>query len=280
MTNLRYPLERLERDSDYLKVRVLENPNKTPVGTILLPIPESLSDMNGVTWESDSLDSVSKFLYDSAKNVVDRATEAAKDGGTLGAAQAAVDSISNSLLTAGNAAVNNQDVNNALVTKFTADAANNIGANVDAASLLSRETGQVLNPNMELLFKGVQLRGFTFNFKMTPRSAAEGQQVKGIINTFKKRMAAKQSVSGSNSGVFIAAPDIFELEFMSGGRPHPFLFKLKKCALVNMNVSYSDQGPYITYEDATPVAMTMSLQFRELSPVFQEDYDGTDGVGF
>ena len=36
--------------------------------------------------------------------------------------------------------------------------------------LLQRSTGSILNPNMELLFQGPQLRDFTFQFKLSPRS--------------------------------------------------------------------------------------------------------------
>ena len=51
-----------------------------------------------------------------------------------------------------------------------------------------------------------------------------------------------------------------------------------------MNVNYTGTGTYATYEDATPVSMTLNLTFTELSPVYQEDYNdnpGADeGVGF
>jgi len=58
---------------------------------------------------------------------------------------------------------------------------------------------------------------------------------------------------------------------------------MKPMALKNMNVSYSDTGAYTTYEDSTPVKMTMSLSFTELNPVYREDYGDSfsrDGVGY
>ena len=49
-----------------------------------------------------------------------------------------------------------------------------------------------------------------------------------------------------------------------------------------MNVTYVGTGAYATYSDGTPVKMDLTaLRFRELSPVYNEDYaDITDGVGF
>jgi hypothetical protein len=37
---------------------------------------------------------------------------------------------------------------------------------------------------------------------------------------------------------------------------------------------------YATYDDATPVSMTMDLTFKELEPIYDVDYDDADGVGF
>jgi len=308
---LRYPLEMIDSNSDYLQIRVMkyrapglgqgvtsgsfslptsQNMIGTSLGTILLPIPEGLTDFNGVTWDTDSLNGVSAAIVQAGTNVVDAAT-AANPGAfdnifssAVDAAGAGFQALQQEVLGFGEAlnGPGGSDIRNALKTKFIAGAANLLNANVNAESILSRTTGQVLNPNMELLFKGVQLRSFGFTFKLTPRSRAESQEIKGIINTFKRRMAAKRSTDSSSSGVFISSPDVFQLEFKSGGRKHPFLFSMKKCALVDMSVSYSDQGPYMTYEDASPVAMTMNLKFRELSPVYEEDYaDNIDGgVGF
>ena len=299
---LRYPYERIDGNSDYLQIRVLSY--KAPglgntqdlfnipssanggrgtdisLGSIILPIPEGLTDMNGVTWEGDRLNSIDAGIFKSAESVVNNPNiaEEVKNGNILSAAGAFLKGGLDAGKTFGSQVVNNQQAMDAITTKLTADAANIVGANVDANSIISRTTGQVLNPNLELLFKGVQLRTFQYGFKLTPRNSRESAEVKAIINTFKRRMAAKK---GSSNGIFINSPDIFELKFKTGNRDHPFLFSMKRCALKNMNVSYMDTGLYATYEDATPVAMTLNLTFQELSPVYNEDYDEVnDGVGF
>ena len=68
--------------------------------------------------------------------------------------------------------------------KATSAALGALGANVSAADLLARQTGQIFNPNMELLFNGPTLRSFSFSFKMTPRSPSEAQECKNIIRSF------------------------------------------------------------------------------------------------
>ena len=50
-----------------------------------------------------------------------------------------------------------------------------------------------------------------------------------------------------------------------------------------MNVNYTGDGTYSTYEDSTPISMTMDLTFKELEPIYDADYDAVserEGVGF
>jgi hypothetical protein len=117
---------------------------------------------------------------------------------------------------------------------------------------------------------------------MAPREQKEAMAVKNIIRTFKKSMAAKNTRGGAGAGLFISSPNIFQLEYRSGNKKHPFLNTFKPCALLNMAVDYTASGAYSTYEDATPVHMKLTLTFQELNPVYFDDYnDSTDiGVGY
>ena len=166
--------------------------------------------------------------------------------------------------------------------KATSAAIGALGGNVSAADLLARQTGQIFNPNMELLFNGPTLRSFSFTFKMTPRSPAEAQECKNIIRSFKSNMAPKTKNTGSlgGSGMFLKTPNVFELRYKKGNGDHPFLHKFKQCFLTNVSVNYTGEGVYTTYDDATPVSMQIDLSFKELEPIYDVDYDDAGGVGF
>lgn len=303
MQNLRYPLQRLESNSDYLAINIIEyNPPgigsgggifniksgssvnnskvRVPIGRIFLPIPEGLNDNNSVQWNSDSLNGLQAASVDVLDGIIKDMNLKELTADPMGTLQ---NTAGNVLTKLGDAysGLKDENTKNILRQYFAVQAANVFNANIDPNSVLGRTTGQVLNPNLELLFKGVNLRMFTFTFTMTPRSPQEGEVVKGIIKTFKRRMAPKNSVGTAARGLFIKSPDVFELQFRTGNKPHPFLFKLKTCALKDMRVSYSNAGPYATYEDGTPVSMTMTLTFQEINPIYQGDYDDNDpGVGF
>ena len=162
---------------------------------------------------------------------------------------------------------------------------NAFGGNVSSESILSRATGQILNPNLELLFQGSNIRSFPFTFDFAPRDRREAQEIKGIIRAFKQSMVPRTDSSGGPiaSGIFIKSPKVFLISYKSGNKAHPFLNRFKACALLDMNISYTASGTYATYQDGTPVHMNMTLIFKELNPIYAEDYDtdeGQIGVGY
>ena len=62
------------------------------------------------------------------------------------------------------------------VTRILASKAVGIAnINITPAQILARSTGQILNPNMELLFNGPSLRTFRFQFKFVPRGPKEAK---------------------------------------------------------------------------------------------------------
>ena len=53
----------------------------------------------------------------------------------------------------------------------------------------------------------------------------------------------------------------------------------KECALQTLTVNYATECQYETYEDCVPTAYEMQMQFTELEPVFNDDYDNNDSFG-
>ena len=248
-------------------------------GTILLQIPSQVQDGNSASYGDSRMNGL---VAAAAQGVTDVMTgikfdnmqdSITKVGGEL---KANVDKTLGNL--GGGAGI--QDI----ATKFlTSKAVGAFGGNVSVNQLLARESGEILNPNMELLFNGPTLRSFRFSFKMTPRSSAEAEQVKLIIRSFKRNMAPKTAESAGKSGsrgnFFLKSPNIFELRYRSGNQDHPFLHKFKQCFLTDVSVNYTGEGVYATYEDATPVSMILDLSFKELEPVYDVDYDSEQGQG-
>ena len=250
-------------------------------GTILLPIPASLQDTNNVRYDSSNLNGLAAAgveLAESGMRAIDftkpvqQQADALRDTagvfkdrvqGGVGSPSAAKDIIIKSLASA---------------------AVNQFGANTNFNQLLARSTGEILNPNMELLFGGPTLRNFRFQFKFTPRNEKEAEQVRLIIRAFKRNMAPQAQGGQLNSGNwFLKTPNVFKLRYRTGRNDHPFLNKFKQCFLSDVQTTYTADGVYSTYDDGTPVSMTLDLSFKEIQPIYDIDYDarpGTQAVGY
>ena len=301
---LRYPYEALTETTDYLQITIKNYPGASQDGTlientnfgsnksaldvsntaasslkpaqlepengvIILPMPSNIEDSNSVSYDGDTLNGLTAFGLEGFGHLVS-ADYAALFGMKNKENQKAA--LNDLFVKMGDSANRTGIANAADVLKFmnaslATSAVNIFGSNVSIDSLLARTEGKILNPNMELLFKNVTLRTFRFSFKMTPRDEVESMQVKSIIRSFKKNMAAKKA-----SGIYLDTPNIFELEYKKGNKLHPFLHRFKQCALSDMSVNYTGENVYATYSDGTPISLILNLTFKELVPIYEDDY--------
>ena len=237
-----------------------------------LPIPQEVSDSNTVSWGEDKMN-----IFQLAG--ITAASQFQKDAGQ--SFQQALDFMNKGISFKGF----DEGTQNAIRNAISGAAINQLGGNVSMSSIISRTTGQVLNSNLELLFGGVNLRSFPFSVTFTPRYYEEMLEVKQIIRQLKSSMNAKGKTmsAGSASGAFLKSPDVFSLRYLHNGQDHPFLNQFKMCALTGMSVNYTNAGTYASYEDGSPVSIRLNMTFKELNPIYSEDYDGmgeSDGVGF
>ena len=235
-----------------------------------LPIPANVNDTSACQWGADTMN-----FFEMAGLGIGAALIGQEDGA---ATQAAVMQTMTGNL---NIPGLNPDLRKAFTASVSGLALNALGSNVSARSVLSRSTGQVLNSNTELLFEGVALRTFPFDMTFTPRSPEEAKVVKDIIRSFKKSMSARQN--GEGGKMFLNAPDIFLLRYLHQGKDHPFLNSFKPCALTQLTTNYTGAGVYSTYNDGTPVQVKLRMVFKEINPIYQEDYDDSasgPGVGY
>jgi len=312
---LRYPLESLTEHTDYLQIDIEEyvalgnyvsNPgdnnryvtgnyftsdragrrsssrlSKKPLvnaGTILLPVPSNLQDSNNVQYDTSTLNGLAAVGVKAAEQTMNLDLKNIGQDLTK-MAQQAKGTIREGVGPGSSAVARN------LVNKFLASKAIGIfGQNVTTSQLLARGSGEILNPNMELLFGGPTLRNFRFNFKLTPRNQKEAEQVKLIIRAFKRNMAPQAQGGTLDSGnFFLKTPNVFSLRYRTGRKNHPFLNRFKQCFLSDMSTTYTGEGIYSTYDDGTPVSILLDLSFKEVQPIYDIDYDsrpGTEAVGY
>ena len=252
------------------------------LGQITLPMPNQVLDANSVQWTSDSMDSVTAAATSLIGNNLPAAV-----GADLAAQLASnifkMDGIKSlpkmgvlSLLAA-NAAGGGSESNAALKSAIQSFMLNRFGFDVPPESILARGFGVVPNSNIQLLFQNVKLRDFTFKYKMSPRSEDEAKTINYILRWFKQGMAAKKRTLQAGGGaLLLGTPNIFKLEYKSGGAPIKGVNKFKLCALSNFSVDYASGGQWAAYDKGQPVSVSMSMTFNEIEPIYDTDYQDTE----
>lgn len=284
MPILRYPQKKIENDDDWMKIDIYQYKPGTfsesgfnvgaggrqgsIIQSILLPIPVNLPANTLMTpWGESEINP----LQVAGMNVVEKTLiGGVVDGGknlittTKGIIDAATSSIGLKAST----------------LALASAAVQQLGGNLTAGKALSRFAGITFNENVELTFNGVQLRGpSSFQFTLTPRNDTEKEIIRQIILSLKENMTPSQGTAGGTTGIFLNAPNVFQISYKKGRSDHPFLNKFKVTALRSLSVNFTPQN-YATYEDGTPVSVILDLQFQELTPIYKEDYKNASAVGY
>jgi len=222
------------------------------IGSVILPVPGGITDTNAVSWGSEKMNPLEAATSALALGFISKGSKGATD-----AAGAIAESVS----------AGREDIKTAIAAAF-AGAATGTGA-----QLLTRTTGAIINPNMELLFQAPTLRPFNFTFKLSPRNSDEAKEVIRIIRFFKQGM----SPITTPSNLFLKSPHTFKIQYkLRNDKEHPYIGKIKECALTGFTVDYTPDGNYATFEDGVMTSYQISMTFQELEPVFNSDYTELD----
>lgn len=130
------------------------------------------------------------------------------------------------------------------------------------AAGLFATTGRVINPQMEMIYSNPEFRQFVMDFRLIPRNQAESGTILSIIKNL-KYYAAPQ-IPKETGGRYFIPPAQFEIEFYDANNArNQFLFRTKKCVLEDVSIDYTENGVFSTFYDGAPVAIRLSLKFRE-----------------
>ena len=243
---------------------------KDPGDVIQFPMTGSLSETNAVNWTDDTISEIQNIAAGIAMN---RITTSDNPFAAVGGAFMDV-------LKSGQEAFKDKDIQRAIAAYFAGQAAS-------VPNILQRSEGKMINNNLELLFNGPSLRSFNFSFQLRPRTKSEADLCRRIIRSLKKNSAPGRSPDF----MFLTTPNIFRIQYiynsdspdlaenasvLSTSTEHPFMNRIKPCALTSLNVNYTPEGSYMTYEDGgSMTGYDLNLTFKEIEPIYADDHLST-----
>ena len=147
----------------------------------------------------------------------------------------------------------------------------------DTYGLANKIFGRATNPYMEVIFKDMPLREFTYSFTFQPKDTKERDDVQNIIKTFRFHMAPELQEQNMR---FMGIPSTFDIHYMyqsSNGidalewrtaKQNPFINKIATCVLKDCRVTYVDAAK--SFRDGSPTQITMTLSFKETEMITKE----------
>lgn len=279
----RYPYDILDETTDYLLIECLEykasggvsdfigaNSAQTTLKkaqqkfSIVLPVPDNIATGNKVGWGDFRLSNVGGALANAAGNAMNVAAEANIVETFREAGTTLYDNVKAAGTLGGNSSLISY-----IKGRVSAEVVNSLtGSNISANQLIAKQSGQIVNQNLELLFAGVTLRDFGFAWNLTARDQKESIEILEFIRKLKRAQSPKRA---QDTG-FLQSPDVFRLSYRTGARTHDYLNAFKICALQSIGVNYTGSGVHMTYPDGAPVHQVLNLSFKELEPIYAEDY--------
>ena len=228
---------------------------------IIMYMPQDIQDSFAAKWEGKKFGQITTGLI-SAAGQEGNINKLKKAGDTLDA------SLEKSMVEAAASIVTG------LAQKITGDT-------ITAGDLFGGISGVARNPNVEVLFQSMELRTFDLTFKMTPFDENDVQRMDAIIRIFKMAMLPQYNLGEGvevfdrqNEALdagFIQVPKVCAVNFMRGSARNHYLPRYKMCAITDVNVNYTPDNVYATFDRSSPVATEIKISFMETKLVFSED---------
>ena len=248
---------------------------KDYIGVVKMPIPNQLAISNSVGWGGETANPLNAGAFLAGLDIAGQAINNFPEErlgavtGAFGDAFTSVRGLFDQIGKGGNESAS------LLLSSFLAQQGlSKLGIDVNPQAFIARGTGNVVNPNLELLFNGPKLRNFSFSFQFAPNDEDEGVIVRRIMRFFKQGMAPKKF---NTDLIFVGSPNVFRLRYNTDqDKRIKGLNMFKICALTTCQTNFTPEGVYQAYEDSKagsmPVRSTMTLGFTELTPIFESDY--------
>lgn len=242
--------------------------------SIYLPMPSTISDAFGASWEGAALGIVGELIR--------QGTAATISDVSL---QNLIDSPSQSLTTMKENAAN-----------FIRGLGREEAAGVLTSALTSPQTALTNavktnfnvteNPFAIMTYNGVGFKQHQFSWTLYPESKEESVVIKKIVNYFRREMLPEKL---KTNRYLLSYPAIFEIRL----HPNKNTMRFKRCVLTDMSINYTPNGLafFKTEKDTLetsssnaieifPASVSLSLTFKEIEIWTADDFSSNEEDSF
>jgi hypothetical protein len=136
--------------------------------------------------------------------------------------------------------------------------------------------GAIVDPDVTPLFKGIELRTFSFTWELLPRNAADAANMIAIVQQLKKDVKPTIKTTDLNTATSdYLFPKAFGIEFYLDGissNKNPLLPDMRSAkgyqanwVCTNLSIEAGGGAPLITFGAGVVTAITIKMEFKEIT---------------
>jgi len=148
------------------------------------------------------------------------------------------------------------------------------GSSVDKiTSGAAMKAGIASNPYTRTAFEGIDVRGYTFAFRLVAESAKEQNQIRAIERTFRKFLYPRRA-----GAVALVYPPLCDITFYSEGKRNEYMPNIKPSYLTSLEAVYNETATAMHKGTGAPLELNLTMSFQEERVLTRDDlYRGQDG---
>jgi len=149
------------------------------------------------------------------------------------------------------------------------------GSSVDKiTSSAALRAGVASNPYSRTAFEGIDVRGYTFAFRLVAESLKEQNQIRYIERTFRKFLYPKRA-----GAVALVYPPLCDITFYSEGKRNEYMPNIKPSYLTSLEAVYNETATATHKGTGAPLELNLTMSFQEERVLTRDDlYRGQDGT--
>lgn len=252
------PVSQIQSNQENFEIT---NTTLFPEAAITLPVPGNLVETQGVGYSELQVGNILRAIAANYKNIADE-VNAAGQITTLAQQRALSDRVSGLIQKEIRTTDWNKLKEQAKFSLFQTIVGT---VNGDAGALLGQIHGVIPNYTTAMIFQGVGVKNYAFNYRFAPASPDESAKIKRIGQLFKLLMLP------SKNGLFLTYPYECHMKF---GPKEGIPFTFKPCVMENFSIDYAPNGrPSFFTGTNLPVEVNMSMSFREITFWTRDDIE-------
>lgn len=257
-TSLTYPttLKNIALNPAHINFQFFDRDTKLKTTSINLPMPDNVSNPSTIEWDQENFGMIGDALVKGLKHMGS-------------GAETNVEDVKEKISAMG------ERIKSLAFYTGMSNLVGGLGGNASAEGIMGAVSGKVPNPYRTLLFRGVDFRSFTFEFRFVPFSESDCTLIDNIITKFREHSYPDFAADK----MFFTYPDECQITYMWESSHNKWLNNFKRAVCTGIDVNFAPLGQWSSMRNGFPNMIILSTRWKEVEIITKGDIKYKDSKG-